>query len=110
MMSKISVTNLTGHPKHTGLTGDKGIYFVIHFVLLGCRREEDRREPKDPGGLLHDGLHQQGLPHHGQVRAGRQGAEGRALRHVVVVTRAAAAAWVGGADPDFDGIVTQDLK
>ena len=68
---------------------------VLIFVLFppGCRREEDRREPEDPGGLLHDGLHQQGLPHHGQVRAGRQSAEGGALRNVVV-TRAAAE-WVG---------------
>ena len=54
------------------------------IFLQGRRREEDRREPEDPGGLLHDGLHQPRLPHHGQVRAGSQGAEGSALRDLVV--------------------------
>ena len=86
---------------------------MVLFVLFppGCRREEDRREPEDPGGLLHDGLHQPRLPHHGQVRAGSQGAEGRSLRHVVVFTQGKTSntEWVGVGRIIY-GIMTQSLS
>ena len=70
---------------------------MYFFYTPDFRWKKDRREPEDPGGLLHDGLHQPRLPHHGQVRAGRQGAEGRPLRHVVVVIqgKTSSTEWVG---------------
>ena len=76
-----------GTYKSNSTTQDSELSF---FINQGCLGEEDRREPEDPGGLLHDGLHQPCLPHHGQVRAGRQGSEGSALCPVVVTRM-----WVG---------------
>ena len=68
--------------------------FTCSSITQGRRRQENRREPQDPGGLLHDGLDQQGLAHNGQVRAGGEGAEGSALRTVVTPEQ-----WIGRGGP-----------
>jgi len=58
-----------------------------HFQRESGREAADgrrhRRQPQGLGGLLHDGLHLEGVAHDGQVRGGRQAGQEAGLHHVV---------------------------
>ena len=78
------------HDHHDIVTSIVKYYFKTQtsFSLFQFPVGQQRplgREPQGPGGLLHDGRHQQGLAHHGQVRDGCQAAEAGQVPPVVNV-------------------------